>query len=142
MQVFLPYPDLEKSVKCLDPKRLGNQVYRECLTLIRGGWKNHPCAKMWKGLEGWLAVYALFGLEELEKRGKSYPHHVKTVQNILEQHSMGIVPPEWFGDERLHSSHRAALLYKNYEWYSKFGWKESPAIPDEKGRLPYFWPTP
>ena len=48
MQTFLPYPSFSESMKCLDPKRLGNQVYRECLTLIRGGWSNHPIAKMWK----------------------------------------------------------------------------------------------
>ena len=38
MQVFLSYPDFEKSVQCLDSKRLGNQIYRECLIIIRGGW--------------------------------------------------------------------------------------------------------
>jgi hypothetical protein len=51
----------------------------------------------------------------------------------------GPLPP-WFGNERLHSSHRAALLYKNPEWYGRFGWKEKPAVPDAKGRLPYYWP--
>jgi len=49
--------------------------------------------------------------------------------------------PVGFGDERLHSSHRAALLYKNPEWYGRFGWSEHPAVPDSKGRLPYYWPT-
>lgn len=44
MQVFMPYPDLQQSVCCLDDKRLENQVYREGLTLLRGGWKiiQHP----------------------------------------------------------------------------------------------------
>lgn len=33
------------------------------------------------------------------------------------------------------------LLYKNFEWYGRFGWSESPAVPDKKGSLPYYWPT-
>lgn len=41
--------------------------------------------------------------------------------------------PEWYGDDRLHSSHRAALLAKDLPFYSKFGWNEQPA-------LSYFWP--
>lgn len=44
MQVFLPYPDLRASVSCLDPKRLGNQVYREAKTLISGGCTTTPKA--------------------------------------------------------------------------------------------------
>lgn len=136
MQVFLPYADLEKSVCCLDPKRLGNQVYRECLTIIRGGWLNHPVSKMWRGYECALARYALAGLEELSRRGRHYPHHISTFTAYLDADNQ---TPPWFGDGRLHASHRAALLYKDYAWYSQFGWSEEPAIPDSKGRLPYFW---
>ena len=32
--------------------------------------------------------------------------------------------PHWLGKEEFHSSHRANLLRKDYEYYSKFGWKE------------------
>lgn len=79
MQVFLPYPDLQASVQCLDPKRLGNQVYRECLTLVRGGWSNHPASRMWKGYEYALCRYALYGLDELDARGRFYHNHYLTL---------------------------------------------------------------
>ena len=140
MQTFLPYPDLQQSVMVLDPKRLGNQVYRECKTLVGGGWANHPASKMWRGHEFQLCQYALLGLEELQNRGKHYPHHVSwflRMQDELPDTEL----PEWFGDERVHSSHRAALLYKYPEWYGQFGWSEEPAVPNAKGSLPYFWPV-
>ena len=40
--------------------------------------------------------------------------------------------PHWLGKESFHSSHRANLLRKDYEYYSQFGWTENP----EK---PYVW---
>lgn len=44
------------------------------------------------------------------------------------------IAPWWLGDERLHSSHRGRLLYKDPDWYSQFGWSEEPI---ETG---YWWP--
>ena len=144
MQVFLPHPDFALSVQCLDPKRLGNQIYRECLTLIRGGWPNHPVARMWADYKPALATYALCGLAELSRRGRYYPHWAAFFEGILTDWNPDptVEPPMpmFVGDDRLHSSHRAALLYKNPEWYGRFGWSESPAVPDNKGRLPYYWP--
>lgn len=141
MQVFLPYPSYENSVSVLDNKRLGNQIYRECLTLIRGGWRNHPCSKMWfpKYIHS-LAEYALCGLNELKKRGRDYPHHRETFLHIF-NNSINTGEPAWFGDDRIHSSHRRALLYKNPEWYSQFGWTEQPDVPNEQGKLNYYWPV-
>jgi hypothetical protein len=138
MQVFLPYPDFALSVQCLDPKRLGNQIYRECLTLIRGGWPNHPVVRMWADYKPALATYVLCGLAELSRRGRDYPHHCDTFKQYL---SPEIVLPPFVGDDWLHGSHRAALLYKNPGWYGQFGWAELPATPDPKGRLPYHWPS-
>ena len=40
--------------------------------------------------------------------------------------------PHWLGDVRFHSSHRANLLRKDYEYYSQFGWTENP-------KSPYVW---
>ena len=34
--------------------------------------------------------------------------------------------PYWLGKEEFHSSHRANLLRKDYEFYSKYKWKENP----------------
>jgi hypothetical protein len=134
MQVFIPFPYLS-SVKFLDNKRLGNQIYREAYTIIRGGWPNHPASKMWKGYERALALYCLFGLKELRERGLGYPKWMKFYGDIVNfKEYQPIERPPWFGDERVHSSHRAALLFKNYEWYSQFGWEEEP-------KMDYYWPV-
>jgi len=54
MQTFLPYPNLKKSIKCLDNKRLGKQRVKahQILNILlkrtkTKGWKNHPAIKMW-----------------------------------------------------------------------------------------------
>ena len=73
MQIFVPYPDIKKSVQCLDPTRLGNQIYRECWTIATGKWKHHIVAKIWKHHTYFLCEYALQGLDELAYRGKYYP---------------------------------------------------------------------
>lgn len=139
MQTFLPYPDFDKSAHCIDPSRLGNQVYREGKTLVKGGWPNHPASKMWKGYGIALAEYCLACLRELTARGRNYPTHIEYFTEIRNRGE--IVLPPWVGDDRLHSSHRAALLFKKPEWYGKFGWNESPIVPNENGKLPYFWPN-
>jgi hypothetical protein len=51
--------------------------------------------------------------------------------------------PSWLSDSskfsEIASSHRLALLTKNYEWYSQFGW------PEDAGKQPdgyeYVWPV-
>ena len=99
MQTFLPIPDYLKSMRCLDKSRLGNQVWREGMTLIRGGWPNHPANKMWKGHEYHLGLYLLAGIEVLKERGKYYE---KIHNNILMEMSKHIDTgaPPWFGNAR------------------------------------------
>lgn len=157
MQTFLPYADLQRSMQVLDPKRLGNQVYREGMTLIRGGWPNHPASKMWQGCEQALAMYLLFGVEELLARGYDYRDRpwCQELLNILPLQPINnfemvmrartplcnrIMYPPWLGDERIHASHRGVLLHKNYEWYSQFGWSEKPRPPRPDGKMDYVWP--
>lgn len=120
-------------MRCLDPSRLGNQVYREGLTLIRGGWPNHPASKMWRGYEHALARYLLAGLEELTRRGKHYANHYLEVEQHLNNFpNIGL--PHWFGNPDLHASHRSNLIRKNPRYYGQFQWTE----PDN---LPYVWPV-
>ena len=40
--------------------------------------------------------------------------------------------PHWLGDDRVHSSHRSNLLRKDFKFYSKYEWEESPD-------LDYYW---
>ena len=52
MQTFLPYKDIQESLKSLDNARLKNQR-TEALDLITSissdrGWQHHPCFKLWE----------------------------------------------------------------------------------------------
>lgn len=119
-------------MQSIDPKRLGNQVYREGVTLLRGGWVNHPVAKMWANYKDSLASYLWQGVLELQRRGHDYIDRpwaleIKSYDLDTQNH------PTWLGDERLHSSHRANLLRKDLGYYAQHGWKEDPTTP-------YYWP--
>ena len=140
MQTFLPLPDYLQSMRCLDKSRLGNQVWREGMTLIRGGWANHPASKMWRGYEYHLGLYLLAGITALKERGKYYENIYNNILHEMSKHIDTGSPP-WFGNDKFHSSHHRALLYKNKEWYSQFGWTEDPDVPNEKGKLNYYWPS-
>jgi len=138
VQTFLPYTSFEQTMRVLDPKRLGNQIYREALTLVRGGWSSHPASLMWKGYEWHLCDYALAGLRELHlrkaiKQDRIFAH-VHTFREIQKQHEKTEVP-YWLGNEDFHASHRSNLLRKDPVYYGQFGWAE----PDD---LPYVWPKP
>lgn len=132
MQTFLPLPSLRESLLTLDKKRLGNQVYREALTLLNGGWFNHPASKMWRGYERGLIEYILEGVRVLEERGGNFDWLKDDVMSRPEFKNDLVLPP-WFGDDRLHSSHRSNLLRKDFEYYSQFCWTEVPG-------MPYYWP--
>lgn len=139
MQTFLPYPDFEKSVRCLDYRRLGKERIesKQIHNIITGkskpnkngrvGWSSHPCVVMWKGHANALALYHNACIEEWIKRG--YNNNMKLIKPTGR-----VVFPHWFGNGKFHSSHRQTLLYKNFEWYSQFGWKEKPVYE-------YVWPV-
>lgn len=135
MQTFLPLPDYYESMRCLDKSRLGNQVWREGLTLIRGGWPNHPASKMWRGYEYHLGLYLLAGIKALIlQRGKRYTEIEDKIRQEMKKHRNS-GPPYWLGDDKFHASHRSNLIRKDPAYYRAFGWKE----PDD---LPYVWPLP
>jgi hypothetical protein len=145
MITFLPYPNFEKTAIVLDSKRLGKMRVESAQILrtlgIEGvllsppkprdankkqAWINHPAVRMWVGHEKCLQYYYDVISDEWKRRG--YKH------NMGFFHVLGkIIYPPWFRNERFHSSHRAALLYKNYEWYKQFDWKETP-------KIDYIWP--
>lgn len=135
MQTFLPYPGFNHSMRVLDDSRLGNQVYREGMTLLRGKWPNHPASKMWQGYEVALAYYLYRGVMELLLRGKDYqdrPWFDEIMSYPFDDYTKLIMPP-WLGDPAFHASHRSNLLRKDPVWYGQFGWIE----PDN---LEYIWP--
>lgn len=141
MQTFLPLPNFTKSAKCLDRKRLGKQrveTIQLLNALLHGSkWSNHPAAKMWKGYETQLCHYGLEICLEWKKRGYKDTCAGKILDilfgGILGDWSNLYMPP-WLGKDDFHASHRAALLAKDFAWYSQFGWKEEP-------KIEYVWPV-
>lgn len=135
MQTFLPYADLSLSAACLDSKRLGKQRV-EAMQIhnvvsgkrSNGGWLNHPAVLMWHGYADALAFYHNVIIDEWIQRG------FQNNMPYLPIPSGEILFPDWFGDERVHSSHRSNLLRKDSYWYGQFGWGES-------ADLEYFWPV-
>lgn len=144
MQTFLPYSSFSKSAACLDRQRLGKQRV-ECLqiltTLTTGSrWQNHPAVKMWRDFEQDLIRYGLAICKEWKKRGykDTCTEKIAKFRELYPVTRKG-VHPRFIGNTLFHSSHRSALLFKKPDWYSQFGWQESPAIPNEQGSLPYIW---
>lgn len=102
----------------------------------RRTWASHTVSKMWAPhLLTLLDYQAAICKEWVCVRGHKDSCWGKTcyLYNAAYDHSKDKGRPWWLGDERLHSSHRAALLFKNWDHYSQFGWSESPAYD-------YFWP--
>lgn len=129
MQTFLPYPSFEKSLKCLDYRRLGKQRVeaQQILHAIQGRpsrWRSHPAVKMWVGYTSALILYRNLAIEEWKQRGYKNTMEILLFDNV--------VLPDWLGGA-IHASHRSNLLRKQPEYYSKYGWPEAHT-------LPYFWP--
>jgi len=143
MQTFLPYPDIIKSVQCLDNKRLGKQrveAYQILRTLngLSKGWINHPIVKMWHGFNSCLEVYMNECIREWIRRGfnNTMLFCVCKEREALIYREREIVPndyPNWFGNKDFHDSHKSNLLRKDKEFYSKYNWN----VPDN---LSYIWP--
>ncbi|MFO7996327.1 MAG: MSMEG_6728 family protein [Dehalococcoidia bacterium] len=130
MQTFLPYPEFDKSAAVLDRQRLGKQRV-EAFQIVRAitlgsGWSNHPIVRMWTGFENALKLYSNVMVEEWVRRG--YRNNL----GIYDLAGCEIAYPWWLGIEEFHASHRAALLAKDYCYYSKYGWAETP-------RINYLW---
>jgi Pyrimidine dimer DNA glycosylase len=130
MQTFLPLADLKASVEVLDWRRLGKQRV-EAMQIINAllgrskGWVSHPATLMWARNVSGLMAYHDFCIDEWVRRG---------YRNTMQKYDRrAYTLPAWFGDERFHASHRAALLHKDPEFYSRYDWREEPA-------LNYLWP--
>lgn len=141
MQTFLPYRDFEQTANCLDYRRLGKQrveAYQILQIVInnvtKSRWLNHPAVLMWKNFPEALAEYGKAICKEWILRG--YKDNLLIVfENFLVlSPKKKIEYPFWLGLEEFHSKHRAALLAKDFDWYSQFGWEEKPEVN-------YMWPV-
>jgi hypothetical protein len=140
MMSFLPYASFEASAAVLDWRRLNKQRVEALQMLLAltgrsGAWRNHPATRMWLGHEASLASYALAMSAEWVHRGGKDTVALR-VTAIVKEDGLSLVEgpkPPWFGDERLHSSHRSNLLRKKPDHYGLLGWAEQP------NQL-YYWP--
>lgn len=100
-------------------------------------WANHPATRMWRGYERALIIYLEICVTEWKRRGFEDTCWDKVKQDYctdVRSRFMNVPVPPWLGDERLHASHRAALLYKLPSHYSQFNWNETP-------KQDYYWPV-
>jgi pyrimidine dimer DNA glycosylase len=149
VQTFLPYADFERSVRVLDPKRLGKQRV-ETIQVVRAltrpgyGWANHPAVLMWKGFEEALGRYGFTCCDVWTELGFgdtcaltiATDLRAAGVNTVRTQRDLAAVDalPGWLGDEALHRSHRSALVRKDPARYR-------PLFPDVPDDLPYVWPV-
>ena len=135
MQTFLPYSNFQKTAEVLDYRRLGKQrvegmqIINTILNPKQKGWQKHPIVIMWTPYVQALMLYTNTMINEWVKQG--YNNNMK----LYEIRSIQF--PHWLGKKSFHSSHRANLLRKDYDYYSKYEWKENPESPyvwhDKKG---------
>ncbi len=143
MQIFLPYSDIEKSVRALDNRRLAKQTV-ECIQIIKAltmedaGWKSHPAVKMVRNHAGWVHQYADATVRECSRRNidrtKSRAHLLSL--RVLTQRQLSYAP-SWFGDDDFHRAHRSNLVRKDSDFYFPRFVMDDPEI---DGTLDYIWP--
>ncbi len=164
MQTFLPLPDMRASMRTLDRARLGKQRVEGVQILrtrlgISSGWVRHPAVRMWEGHEWALARYVGFACLEWQARGYTdnlwrvpalllglldpadvpadAPETVRAAavwRTFQPPLARGPGLPPWWGEPRLHGSHRSRLLAKDFAHYSQFDWTETPG-------QDYYWPV-
>ena len=152
MQTFMPYADFEQTARVLDNKRLNKQALEGWQILMTNlaldpegnhrepkGWRNHPAVKMWRGHEQVLLNYIGAMVVEWKARGYRSTIFDKAERTYDQALRLGLVRdeqpaelPSWMLDQHLlediTSSHRTALLSKEYAWYSRFGWDEDMGV--------------
>lgn len=163
MQTFLPIAttNYRDTAKTLDNKRLNKQALEGWQILMNlldldpngefrrsRGWRNHPAVKMWDGYEMELYRYIMAMVAEWKSRGFNSTIGDKASETIRIGYENALLnesnpQPDWMQDdeyfESVASSHRQALLVKDYAWYSKFNWPEDTGV--EPTEYNYIWPS-
>lgn len=161
MQTFVPLTSSFVDIaKTLDNKRLNKQALEGWQIMMTNlkldpqgnhrepkGWYNHPAAKMWRGYETGLYGYVYCMVAEWHRRGFKSTIADKALATLTRAAELGRINPytefppwilsgQW---EDMASTHRLALLVKDYKWYSQFGWAEDPGYPPTD--YEYIWPV-
>lgn len=136
---MLPLPDLAASAECLDDARLNKtrsdivQILKGCAQEPPADGKEHPSIKMWRGNENFLIDYGFVICLEWQSRGNTDA----TLRKIMGYKSTfsesSTEPPEWWGDPKVHDSHKAHLLRLKPTHYRRF-W------PDMSDEAPLIFP--
>jgi hypothetical protein len=160
IQTFLPKPDFAETAQVLDRQRLNKQALEAWQIMLTNlkldpegnhrepkGWYNHPAALMWRGHEMALLEYIRAMVSEWILRGYKSTILDKAEATMVTAIDRGLVVypcadmPAWYKVPRTRNaitkSHRIALLSKNYEWYSQFGWREDTGTAPES--YEYVW---
>jgi len=160
MQTFITKLNYRDIAKELDNKRLNKQALEGWQILMNllavdpdgnhrepKGWSNHPAVKMWRGYEMQLAIYVIAMCDEWIERGYNTVVRQRVEDTMrhaaLLNRSIGVDLPPWYVNINtladVASSHRKALLNKNYNWYHQFGWPEDDGYPPQT--YEYVWPV-
>ena len=151
MQTFVPYTTFTESAAALDSKRLnkqlleGRQIYNILrLKLTTGAWVNHPAVKMWRNYNTALFHYLTAIKNECDFRGIKTDTNWQAILRMRDSDygtGVNLVMPPWWGDERVHLSHRQNLYNKNPEYYDFF--INDSRLPKSSccDKCNYFWPT-
>lgn len=150
MQTFVHEgTDFDLGARILDRQRLIKQAVEgyQILKVLAGlsqGWKNHPAVKMWAGHEGWLYLYVMAHIDEIERRG-----YKNTTRGLITELVDSYFPgwqedtaPPWLYDDRVKITHRGRLFEKDPVHYSMYR-QESETFQKFVccDRCNYYWPT-
>jgi hypothetical protein len=161
MQTFLTVPsmDFSETAKTLDRLRLNKQALEAWQILMTNlcmdpdgnyrkpkGWYNHPAVIMWRGHEVALYLYIKAMTDEWVSRGYKTSILEKTRITMEQAQVNGLIHsseyPYWMKSKNLYSkitsSHRTALLCKNYDWYTQFDWQEDSGFMPESYKYVWF----
>lgn len=159
MQTFITSytGDWVYTAQTLDNQRLNKQAlegWQILMTLLEldphgnhrpaRGWANHPATRQWAGYELALYGYIQTMVKEWHNRGYKSTIGDKATQTIEVAYRTNRLAdfeePWWRTSDympAIASTHRQALLWKNYEHYSQFRWAEdSGSRPDT---YEYIW---
>lgn len=148
VNIFLPFPNIYLSIKCLDNKRLGKQrveckqiidlleEYDRNNTLPNKGWSSHPAFLSWIGYTNQLKVYFNICVREWISRGFDNNMQLYNIDespfNIVECYFDGVRVyydnskfntysfPYWVSYPPFYKSQQAALLRKDPKHYINF----------------------
>jgi hypothetical protein len=144
----VPYPNAAQSAAVLDSKRLNKQLLegRQIYKILssnkqKGAWVNHPAVKMWRGYDVALFNYLYFIVKECIVRGIKTENNWNVIKTMHKENWFrgdNEVMPFWWGDERVHQSHKNNLYIKDPLHYAIFVDSNKVSCCE---KCNYFWPT-